>query len=118
MTAVKGAVEAAALSLLSAAAASVVWHGPGEPRSIVIGAAAAWTASTLSAGALTVLRAVSSKAFWWAFGGGMALRLAALSGLMAHSLYDQSLSAAAMLMTYVFGVLGCLMIEYRRLRPT
>lgn len=61
-------------------------------------------------------KTVSVEAFWWAFGAGMALRLAALLALMVVTVLDKSLSAEALLLSYAFGVLSCLLIEYRRIK--
>ena len=57
------------------------------------------------------------KAFWIAFGGGMALRGAALVGLMVLSSRRADVSAEALLVSYVFGVLALLLtMETRYLK--
>lgn len=112
----RSALEAAAAGALGTALALLVWRGPGEDRAIALGVSVAWLASSLGAGALILARARSPKAFWWAFGGGMTLRLAALAGLMAYSVSETGLSQPALLLSYVFGVLCFLMLEYRHVR--
>ena len=58
------------------------------------------------------------KAFWWAFGGSMALRGAALVGLMVFSWRRTDVSVEALLVSYVFGVLAMLLtMETRYLKP-
>ncbi|MFI5360743.1 MAG: hypothetical protein ACHQ49_02135 [Elusimicrobiota bacterium] len=58
------------------------------------------------------------KAFWWAFGGGMALRVAALGGLMVLSGRRPDVSVDSLLVSYVFGVLAMLLtMETRYLKP-
>jgi hypothetical protein len=57
------------------------------------------------------------KAFWWAFGGGMALRVAALGGLMVFSWSHEGVSVDALLLSYVFAVLAMLLtMETRYLK--
>lgn len=77
--------------------------------------------SSLSAGAILMTRSeqgsrAGPRAFWWAFGGGLALRLLALAGLMALSLRARGLSQPALLLSYAFGVLGFLLMEYRHIQ--
>lgn len=114
--AAKSAAEAALIGALGAAAACAIWRDPGEARGIVLGVVWAWAVSSLSAAALITARETSTKAFWWAFGGGTALRLGALAGLMAWSARAREVSAPALLVSYVFGVLAMLLVEYRRVR--
>ena len=84
---------------------------------IVLGAAAAWLASSASVGWLLWGRGRSMRAFWCAFGGGMALRGAALAGLMAWSWGRAGVSVEALLLSYVFGVLAMLLtMETRYLK--
>ena len=113
--AVRSAAEAAVVGALGAAAACAIWRGPGEARGIALGVASAWAVSTLSAAALIVAKEVSTKAFWRAFGCGMALRLGTLVGLMVYS-WRRDVATPAMLISYVFAVLALLLIEYRRVR--
>ena len=93
-----------------------VWRAPGERRAAALGIGVAWLASSLGAGALIVAKARSPEAFWWAFGGGMALRAAALVVLVAVSVSHPRLSQAALLVSYALGVLGFLLLEYRHVK--
>ncbi|MBI3288679.1 MAG: hypothetical protein HYZ74_04090 [Elusimicrobia bacterium] len=82
-----------------------------------MGVGSAWLVSSASVGWLLWSRERSMKAFWWAFGGGMALRAAALGALMALTWGRESLSAEALLLSYVFGVLAMLLtMETRYLK--
>jgi hypothetical protein len=85
---------------------------------IALGVGTAWLASSASVGWLLWGRSRSMKAFWWAFGGGMAVRAAALAALMAWSWRRESVSVEALLLSYVFGVLAMLLtMETRYLKP-
>jgi hypothetical protein len=57
------------------------------------------------------------KTFWWAFGGGMALRAGVL-GVLAMWGYGRSgLSLEALLLSYVFALLALLLtLEMRHLK--
>ena len=79
------------------------------------GIAAAWAASTASVAALIFARGRSMKAFWWAFGGGMALRAAVLTALMIHVWDAHWERQGAVLGAYALGVLFLLLLEYRNL---
>ena len=59
-------------------------------------------------------RGRSWKIFWLAFGGGMALRLAGLAGLMAVAWRGKTVSAEALLASYALGTLTFLMIIEHR----
>jgi hypothetical protein len=89
-----------------------------EMRSgIVLGVTTAWLASSASVSWLLWGRERSFKAFWWAFGGGMALRAAGLAGLMVLTRRREDVSAEALLLSYVFGVLAMLLtMETRYLK--
>jgi len=113
--AVRGAAEGALAGTLGVAGACALWSGPEEVRGIVLGAAVSWLASSLSTAALLATRG-SPRAFWWAFGAGLALRLSALAGLMAYSLRAAGVSQAALLLAYAFGVLCLLPLEYRHIK--
>jgi hypothetical protein len=76
----------------------------------------AWLASSLGAGALILAKARSTRSFWWAFGGGMALRAAVLAGLAVYSVLRPSLSQPVLLVSYALGVLGFLLLEYRHVK--
>lgn len=114
--AARAALEAAVAALLAGGGAALVWRAPADRLGIVVGVFVAWLASSVSAGALMAAKERSTEAFWWAFGAGMALRFAALLALMVVTVFDKSLSAEALLLSYSFGVLSCLLIEYRRIR--
>ena len=87
------------------------------PTGIALGVGTAWLASSASVGWLLWGRSRSMKAFWWAFGGGMALRAAALAGLMAWSWRRADVSVEALLLSYVFGALAMLLtMETRYLK--
>ena len=114
--AVRSAGEAAVAAALAAAAGAALFRGPGQARGIAIGVSVAWGASSASTAALLAAKARSPEAFWWAFGGGMAARLAALGALMAYSVASPAVSQAALLLSYVFGILGLLLLEYRHIK--
>lgn len=62
-------------------------------------------------------RGRSTKEFWRAFGGGAALRGAALVALMAWSRRAEGVSAEALLLSYALGVLALLVtMEMRYLK--
>lgn len=118
--AAKAALEAAVAAFAITALAAAVWNGPGEARAIIIGLASAWLVSSLSSSAILLSRALEpvekrTQGFWLAFGGGMALRLAAITGLMIYSHFNDGVSQPALLMAYALGVLALLIIEYRHI---
>jgi hypothetical protein len=113
-TSVLKAARAAAEAFAAALLAWLLW--PLHRRSVAVGLGTAWLVSSLSTAALLVARETSVKAFWWAFGGGMTLRLGTLIGLMAWSAFQPGLSQAGLLLAYAFGVLGFLLLEYRYIR--
>ena len=115
-TAVRSVGEGAVAAAAAAAGACALWCGPGEPGAIALGAGTAWLASSASVVWLILAREDSTKAFWRAFGGGLALRLLVLAGLMAYSVRNSRLSGPALLLSYAFGVLCFLMIEYRHIK--
>ena len=116
-TALKAAAEGAAVGLVGIGLACAVFHEAQTRKGIVLGVVAAWLASSASVGWLMWARRVSMRAFWWAFGGGMALRVAVLVGLMAWSWRREGLSADALLVSYVFGLLAMLLtLETRYLK--
>lgn len=96
----------------------MIWGGPETTRPLVCGAASAWLVSSASAAALIWAKGASVKAFWWAFGLGMAARLAVLVALMALSWSRAQAAQAALLLSYAFGVLLCLLVEYRNIKLT
>lgn len=116
-TALKAAAEGAAVGLIGMGAACAVFHAAPTRKGIVLGVVIAWLASSASVGWLLWARRASMRAFWWAFGGGMALRAAALAGLMAWSWRRAGWSPDALLVSYVFGLLAMLLtLETRYLK--
>jgi hypothetical protein len=116
-TALKAAAEGAAVGLVGIGAACAVFSAAPQRKGIALGVVAAWLASSASVGWLLWARRVSMRAFWWAFGGGMALRAAALAGLMAWSWRRAGLAQDALLVSYVFGLLAMLLtLESRYLK--
>ena len=117
--AARSAVEAAVVGGLLVLAAAAVFKGPAERKGLFIGSIAAWAASSLSTTGLLISKAHASpvKAFWYAFGGGMGLRLAVLAVLMAYGYqHDAALSQPALLLSYAFGVLIFLLLESRHIK--
>ena len=116
-TALKAAAEGAIVGVLGAGAAAAFLRGPELHKGIALGVGTAWLASSASVGWLLWGRSRSTKTFWIAFGGGMALRAAMLAGLMAWSWRRADVSVEALLLSYVFGVLAMLLtMETRHLK--
>lgn len=113
---VRSAAEAGLFALAGAGAACLVFDGPGEAAGIARGAAAAWLASTAGTAWMISAKAISPRAFWWAFGGGFFLRLAVLAALAVYAARRPSVSAPGLLVTYALGVLFMLLIEYRHIK--
>lgn len=113
-TAVRSALEGAVLAAAAGALASLALDGELRRR-CWLGLGLAWAASSLSVAAMAWGRAVSPKAFWRAFGGGTALRGAALAALMWLTWKEPWDVQAAELGSYAVGVLGFLLLEYRHL---
>jgi hypothetical protein len=98
-------------------AAAAVFRGPALQKGLVFGVVSAWVVSSASVGWLLWARNRSIEAFWRAFGGGMAVRAAALAGLMFWSWGRADVSVEALLLSYVFGVLTMLLtMETRYLK--
>lgn len=98
-------------------AAGRVWSSPAERESLLIGGAAAWAASSASVAWLLWARGRSTKAFWWAFGGGMVLRAVTLAALAVWGHGRESVSFEGLLVSYVFALLALLLtLELRHLR--
>ncbi len=96
-----------------------MWSSSPEIRSLSLGFAAAWAASSVSVVWLLWARGRSMKTFWWAFGGGMALRAAVLGLLAAWGYGRETWSLEALLLSYVFALLALLLtLELRHLRIT
>jgi hypothetical protein len=116
-TAIRAAAEGAAVAAIGIFAAGRVWSSPAERKSLLIGAAAAWAASSASVAWLLWARGRSMKAFWWAFGGGMVLRAGVLGALAVWGYRRASLSFEGLLVTYVFALLALLLtLEMRHLK--
>jgi hypothetical protein len=80
------------------------------------GIAAAWVMSTGSVAALLFAREISSRAFWRAFGGGLAARVAVFAVLAVSVWGSDWGTQAATLLSYAGGNLALLLLEYRHLR--
>lgn len=116
-TAAKAAAEGAVVAIAGFLIASRVWSSPSEKRSLAAGILAAWAASSASVVWLLWGRGRSMKAFWWAFGGGMALRAAVLLVLAAWAYERPGTSLEAVLLSYVFVLLALLLtLEMRHLK--
>lgn len=95
----------------------MVWKDRAVVAGARVGIAAAWAASSASVAWLLWARERSTKAFWWAFGGGMGLRAAVLGVLAGWFWTRTQTSIAAVLVSYVFGLLAMLLtLEFRHLR--
>jgi len=82
-----------------------------------VGVACAWAATTASVAWLLWARGRSMRTFWWAFGGGMALRGGALLGLAAWAWRRETVTVESTLLSYAFAVLALLLtLETRHLR--
>lgn len=83
----------------------------------MIGAAAAWAASTASVAWLLWARGRSMKTFWWAFGGGMVMRAVVLLALAVWGYGRTTVSFEGLLLSYVFALLALLLtLEMRHLK--
>ena len=111
--AAKAAAPAGLLAAAAGAAALLLWRGPAA-RSFVAGLSVAWLVSSASTAAMLASQSVSPRAFWRAFWGGMAARLAVLAGLMAMCWIIPETCAAALLPGYALGVAFLLPLEYRQ----
>ena len=112
--AVRSSAEAAAVAC---AAALPMWRlldralfGPA-----VGGLACAWAVSSASTAALAAAKGAGARAFWWAFGGGMALRAGVFVALLAFAWDAPWRHQAASWSAYALGVLLFLQLEYRRI---
>lgn len=57
------------------------------------------------------------KTFWWAFGGGMALRAAVLGAVAVWGYGRESVTFETLLLSYVFALLALMLtLEMRHLR--
>ncbi len=86
-------------------------------KGVEIGFVSAWAASAVSVAWLVWARGRDMKTFWWAFGGGMALRAGVLAVLAAWGYRRETVSLDALLVSYVFALLALLLsLEFRHLR--
>lgn len=116
-TAARAAAEGAVVAALGAGLASRFLAGGPERLGLAVGVAAAWAASTAGVAWLVWARGRSWRAFWWAFGGGMALRAAALVVLAVGAYGRASVSLDVLLVSYAFAVLTLLLtLEMRHIR--
>ncbi len=105
------------LAVVLAATAGWIWSEPAVVTGTRIGATTAWAIATASVVWLIRARERSTEAFWWAFGGGMALRGAGLAGLAVWGLRRAYPSMEGLLLSYGFTVLALLLtLEIRHLR--
>jgi len=94
-----------------------VWTERAIVSSARVGVAAAWAASSVSVAWLLWARGRSTQAFWWAFGGGMALRAAVLAVLVVWGSRRLDVSIESLLVSYVFALMTMLLtLEFRYLR--
>jgi len=99
------------------AATAFFWKDRAIVAGARIGIAAAWAASAASVAWLLWARERSTKAFWWSFGGGMALRALVLAALFGWGLTHAGSSMEGLLLSYVFTLLATLLtLEIRHMR--
>jgi hypothetical protein len=116
-TALRAAAEGAAVALAGILIAGRIWSSPSEKRSLALGVAAAWAASSISVAWLLWAIGRSTASFWRAFGGGMALRAFVLASLAVWGYRREDFSFEALLLSYVFALLALLLtLELRHLR--
>lgn len=116
-TGARAAAEGAVVAALIAAGAVRVWSAPSAVRAVEIGVALAWAASAVSVAWLLWARGREMKIFWWAFGGGMALRGGTLVALAAWGYRRETVSLDALLISYAVALIALLLtLEFRHLR--
>jgi hypothetical protein len=116
-TAARAAAEGAFVSIAGALLAGRLWAAAPDQKGIAVGTAAAWAASSVSVAWLLWARGRSMKVFWWAFGGGMALRVGVLAALAVWGYERATVSFEALLLSYVFALLALLLtLEMRHLK--
>jgi len=95
----------------------LIWGDPKVVLGSGIGISAAWASSSASVAWLLWARSRSTEAFWWAFGGGTALRAMVLAVLAVWGWGRSGVSIEALLLTYVLTLLAMLLtLEFRYLR--
>lgn len=113
---VRAAAEGAVLAAVFAVAVGFAFSNPDFVSAARFGIFAAWLASTVSVAWLLWARAKSTEAFWWAFGGGMALRAGVLGVLAAIGVH-RGMPLEAVLVSYVFALLAMLLtLELRHFK--
>ena len=108
------AAEGAALALALALLCASVLGGSAAGHAFT-GLAAAWVMSTGSVAALLFAREASSKAFWRAFGAGLAARVVVFAALAVSVRGSDWPTQAATLLSYAGGIAALLPLEYRHL---
>lgn len=83
---------------------------------VLAGTGAAWLGSTIGTVWMLKAKEVSPRAFWWAFGGGFAIRLVLLAALVAYAATHPDKATGPLLVSYAVGVLFMLLIEYRHVK--
>ncbi len=102
---------------LAAALAAAACLGRGAVRGAEAGIAAAGAASSASTAWLLSAREMSPRAFWHAFGGGMALRAGAAAALAGWAWRRPEVSLAAALLSYAFVLTGLqLFLDFKFVR--
>ena len=91
---------------------------PSLVRRALAGLFAAWAASSLSMTVLALSRLAGFKAFVVAFGFGTAFRVTVLAGLAAWTWGETPQLQSAVVVTYIFGTLFLLLVEFRHLKRT
>jgi hypothetical protein len=109
---VRSAIEAAAFAALQA---GLGWKLTSDEGAL-IGTCAAWLGSTIGTVWMLKAREVSQRAFWWAFGGGFAIRLFLLAALVIFAARNPQRPSGPLLVSYAVGVLFMLLIEYRHVK--
>lgn len=116
-TGARAAAEGAVVAAIGAAVAVRFVGTPESVKGVEIGFVSAWAASAVSVAWLVWARGRDMKTFWWAFGGGMALRAGVLAVLAAWGYRRETVSLDALLVSYVFALLALLLsLEFRHLR--
>jgi hypothetical protein len=94
-----------------------IWTTGPEKKSLAIGVGAAWAASSVSIAWLLWARERSMEAFWWAFGGGMVLRVGLVFALLVWGYGRKTVTLETLLLSYVFGLLALLLtLEMRHFK--
>ncbi len=110
-----GALEAGALAVLVVAVLRRFPVDPQTVRGVSGGLGTAWVATTAGLCLLALGARSSPRVFWFCFGAGIALRLAALTALAAYVWHGPWEEAAAWLGSYAIGAAAMMLLEFRRL---